>query len=312
VHFFTYGGVVQALDGVSFQVKKGETLGLLGETGCGKSVTALAILRLIPPPGQIVGGKIILNGDNLLEKSEEEMRNIRGSSVAMIFQDPTSSLNPLFTVGYQVAEPFIYHQNSKKEEAQKAALQLLQSMRIADATRRARNYPHELSGGMRQRIMIAMALACNPILLIADEPTTNLDVTIQAQLLELMKEVQEKRKTSILWISHNLGVLAEICNRVAVMYAGNIVELGDVRTIMFEPSHPYAQMLNECVPRESQKKGELTVIPGTVPDLINPPSGCRFHPRCHDASSICRKEKPMMVEMEPGHYVSCLKYSQKN
>ena len=312
VQFFTYGGVVQALDGVSFKVNKDETLGLVGETGCGKSVTALSTLRLVPPPGRIVEGEIILNGENLLEKTEEDMRKIRGRAIAMIFQDPTSSLNPLFTVGFQIAEPFIYHQDLKKKEAQKSAIKLLESMHIPDAERRARNYPHECSGGMRQRIMVAMALACNPSLLIADEPTTNLDVTIQAQILELMKEIQKKHHTSILWISHNLGVIAEMCDRVAVMYAGNIVEIGDVKTILCEPAHPYTRMLKECVPTANQKKGELTVIPGTVPNLISPPAGCRFHPRCREPTDTCKKENPIMVELEPGHYVSCWKYTQKN
>jgi len=311
VQFFTYGGVVQALDGVTFQVKKGETLGLVGETGCGKSVTSLAVLRLVPAPGRIVAGEIKLNGENLLTKTEGEMRNLRGCAVAMIFQDPTSSLNPLFTVGYQTSEPFIYHRNMKKEDAHKAVVELFESMQIPDAERRARNYPHELSGGMRQRIMIAMALACNPSLLIADEPTTNLDVTIQAQLLELVKELQKKYDTSILWISHNLGVVAEMCDRVAVMYAGNIVEIGDVKTVLCEPAHPYTRMLRECVPTTSQKKGELTVIHGTVPNLINPPSGCRFHPRCREPLDICSKEKPAMVELERGHFISCWKYTQK-
>ena len=312
VQFFTYGGVVQALDSVSFKVNEGETLGLVGETGCGKSVTALSTLRLVPPPGRIVEGGIFLKGENLLEKTEGEMRKIRGCTIAMIFQDPTSSLNPLFTVGYQIAEPFIYHQDLKKKEAQKSAVQLLESMHIPDAERRAKNYPHEFSGGMRQRIMVAMALACNPSLLIADEPTTNLDVTIQAQLLELMKEIQRKHHTSILWISHNLGVVAEMCDRVAVMYAGNIVEIGDVKTILCEPAHPYTRMLKECVPTANQKKGELTVIPGNVPNLISPPTGCRFNPRCRETIDLCRREKPEMVELEPGHFVSCWKYPQKS
>jgi oligopeptide/dipeptide ABC transporter ATP-binding protein len=311
VQFFTYGGVVQAVDGVTFQVKKGETLGLVGETGCGKSVTSLAILRLVPAPGRIVAGEIKLKGENLLTKTEGEMRKLRGCAVAMIFQDPTSSLNPLFTVGYQISEPFIYHRDMKKEDVHKAVVELLESMQIPDAERRTRNYPHELSGGMRQRIMVAMALACNPSLLIADEPTTNLDVTIQAQLLELMKELQKKYDTSILWISHNLGVIAEMCDRVAVMYAGNIVEIGDVKTVLCEPAHPYTRMLKECVPTANQKKGELTVIHGTVPNLINPPSGCRFHPRCREPLDICSKEKPAMVELERGHFISCWKYSQK-
>lgn len=307
--FFTYGGVVQALDGISFYMRKGETLGLVGETGCGKSVTALSILRLVSPPGKIVSGEILFEGEDLLKKTEEEMRKIRGYKISMIFQDPTSSLNPVITIGHQVSEPFIYHQGLKKTDAEESTIVLLKSIGIPDSDRRYKDYPHEFSGGMRQRIMTAMAVACRPSLLIADEPTTNLDVTIQAQLLELVKEFQRKYETSILWITHNLGVVAEICNRVAVMYAGTVVEVGDVRTILCAPSHPYTRMLKDCVPTTSQSKKRLQIIPGTVPNLINPPTGCRFHPRCRDAIDICKTKKPKKTEIGPGHIVSCWLYS---
>jgi len=307
--FFTYGGVVQALDGISFYVRKGETLGLVGETGCGKSVTALSVLRLVSPPGKIVSGEILFEGEDLLKKTEEEMRKIRGYKISMIFQDPTSSLNPVITIGHQVSEPFIYHQDLKKTDAEESTIVLLKSIGIPNSDRRYKDYPHEFSGGMRQRIMTAMALACRPSLLIADEPTTNLDVTIQAQLLEFMKELQRKYETSILWITHNLGVVAEMCNRVAVMYAGTVVEIGDVRTILCAPSHPYTRMLKDCVPTTSQSKKRLQVIPGTVPNLINPPTGCRFHPRCRDAIDICKTKKPKKTEIGPGHIVSCWLHS---
>jgi len=297
--------VVKALDGVTLHVERGETLGLVGETGCGKSVTALSILRLVPPPGRIVAGEIFLKGENLLEKTEEEMRKIRGYEVSMVFQDPTSSLNPLLTVGYQISEPFIYHQHLKKLEAEKSAVNLLKVLGIPDSDRRLRDYPHELSGGMRQRIMIAMALACGPSLLINDEPTTNLDVTIQAQILKLMKDLQRKYETSMLWITHNLGVVAEVCDRVAVMCAGTIVETGDVQTILCKPKHPYSRLLRDCVPTISQRKGRLAIIPGTVPNLVNPPTGCRFHPRCSEATDLCKTRRPKVREIEPGHFISC-------
>lgn len=308
VHFFTYEGIVRALDGVSFHVKKGETLGLVGETGCGKSVTSLSIMNLIPPPGKIVSGEVTFKGEDLLKKTETEMRKVRGHEISMIFQDPTSSLNPLLSVGYQVSEPFIYHQGMKKSEAENAVIELLESVGIPDSDRRWKDYPHEFSGGMKQRIMIAMALACHPRMIIADEPTTNLDVTVQAQLLELMKVVQEKYATSLLWITHNLGVVAEICDRVAVMYAGTVVESGDTRTILCEPMHPYTRMLIECVPHLDRRKDRLTIIPGTVPNLINPPTGCRFHPRCPKNTEICRTKRPAQVELDSEHIVSCWLY----
>lgn len=310
--FYTYAGVVKALDGVSFSITKGETFGLVGETGCGKSVTALSILRLVATPGKIIDGEVYFKGEDLLKKMEKEMRSIRGREISMIFQDPTRSLNPVFTIGYQMAEPYIYHQNFNKPEALISAEDLLVSMDISNPDKRMKNYPHEFSGGMRQRIMIGMALACRPSLLIADEPTTNLDVTIQAQILDLLKNLQKKYETSILWITHNLGVIAEVCDRVAVMYAGNIVEIGDVKTILVEPSHPYTRMLKGCVPRTSKEKGKLAIIPGTVPNLINPPTGCRFHPRCAEAKDLCKTKKPEAREIEPGHFVSCWRYPYNN
>lgn len=306
--FFTYGGVVEALDGVSFEILKGEVFGLVGESGCGKSVTALSILKLVPKPGRIISGRVLLSGENLLEKTDREMNRIRGSRISIIFQDPTSSLNPLFKIGYQVAEPFIYHREMRPRRAWRAAIQILKQTGIPDPADKVDNYPHELSGGMRQRTMIAMALACQPDLLIADEPTTNLDVTIQRQILNLVKDLQEAFGSSVLWISHDLGVIAELCDRVAVMYAGNIVELADVHTIFHNPKHPYTVKLQRAIPREGSAGREIEEIPGTVPPLINPPSGCRFHPRCQYAEAICEREKPRLLEVEPGHLVACHLY----
>ncbi len=308
VHFFTYGGVVEALDGVSFELFRGEVLGLVGESGCGKSVTALSIMGLVPKPGRIISGKIIFDGEDLLKKSEREMYKIRGSKISLIFQDPTSSLNPLFRVGYQVAEPLIYHQRMGPRKAWERAIEILTKTRIPDPQDKARSYPHELSGGMRQRAMIAMALACRPDLLIADEPTTNLDVTVERQILELVKDLQREFGTSVLWITHDLGIIAELCDRVVVMYAGNVVEVADVEAIFLEPKHPYTRKLLRAIPSASTVGGRLEEIPGTVPRLINPPSGCRFHPRCPDAMEICKRKKPDTVEVGPGHTVACHLY----
>ncbi len=303
--FFTYGGVVEALDGISFEILKGEVFGLVGESGCGKSVTALSILGLVPKPGKVISGRALLDGEDLLEKTDRGMNRIRGSRISIIFQDPTSSLNPLFKIGYQVGEPFIYHQKVKPKRAWRSAIQMLKHTGIADPADKANSYPHEFSGGMRQRAMIAMALICQPDLLIADEPTTNLDVTIERQILNLVKNLQKDFGSSVLWISHDLGIIAEMCDRVAVMYAGNIVELADVRTIFYDPKHPYTMKLQRAIPRVESAGRELEEIPGTVPRLINPPSGCRFHPRCEFAEEICVKEKPKDVEIDPGHIVAC-------
>lgn len=306
--FFTYGGVVEALDAVSFEIFKGEVFGLVGESGCGKSVTALSVLGLVPKPGKVISGKVLLNGEDLLEKTDREMNKIRGSQISIIFQDPTSSLNPLFKIGYQVAEPFIYHQRVKPKTAWGNAARILKQTGISDPASKANSYPHELSGGMRQRAMIAMALTCQPDLLIADEPTTNLDVTIERQILDLVKDLQEDFGSSVLWITHDLGVIAEMCDRVAVMYAGNIVEMADVRTIFHNPKHPYTEKLLKAIPSAGSSGKELDEIPGSVPRLINPPSGCRFHPRCQHAEPVCEREKPKEIEIEPRHVVACHLY----
>ncbi len=303
--FFTYGGVVEALDEVSFGIIEGEVFGLVGESGCGKSVTASSILGLVQKPGKVISGRVLLDGDDLLQKTEKEMNAIRGSRISIIFQDPTSSLNPLFRIGYQVAEPYIYHQGKTAKDAAKDALKILSQTGLPDPADKARNYPHELSGGMRQRAMIAMALTCQPDLLIADEPTTNLDVTIERQILNLVKDLQEEFGTSVLWITHDLGVIAQICDRVAVMYAGIIVEQADVRTVFRSPKHPYTQKLLRAIPAADSAGENLEEIPGSVPRLINPPSGCRFHPRCDHATSVCSEKKPIELEVSPGHTVAC-------
>lgn len=303
--FFTYGGVVEALDDVSFGIIEGEVFGLVGESGCGKSVTASSILGLVQKPGKVISGRVLLDGDDLLQKTEKEMNAIRGSRISIIFQDPTSSLNPLFKIGYQVAEPYIYHQGKAKKAASNEAVSILKQTGLPDPADKARNYPHELSGGMRQRAMIAMALTCEPDLLIADEPTTNLDVTIERQILNLVKDLQEEFGTSVLWITHDLGVIAQICDRVAVMYAGNIVEQADVRTVFRSPKHPYTQKLLRAIPAADSAGENLEEIPGSVPRLINPPSGCRFHPRCDHATSVCSEKKPIELEVSPGHTVAC-------
>lgn len=313
-YFFLERGVVKAVDGVDFEINKGEIFGVVGETGCGKSVTSLSILRLISsPPGKIVEGKVIFEGENLLEKSKEEMRKIRGNKISMIFQDPHTSLDPVFTVGYQIAESIELHQVIEQhlisaEEVPKKVIEMLKLVKIPDPEHRVVEYPHMFSGGMKQRTMIAMMLSCNPSLLIADEPTTAVDVTIQAQILDLMRELRQKLGMSILIITHNLGVIAEMCDRVAVMYAGNIVEQADIKTLFKSPKHPYTHALLEAVPKVGTKKGELASIPGMVPSLITPPPGCKFHPRCSHAMDICRKKFPQMVEIGKGQLARCFLY----
>ncbi len=307
VHFFTYGGVVEALDGVSFTIRHGETFGLVGESGCGKSVTALSILRLIPRPGEIVGGTIEFEGENLLAVDERRIREIRGGQIAIIFQDPTAYLNPLLRVGFQMAEPLIYHQGVHRSSALAAAVRMIEKTKMPDPRQRARNYPHEFSGGLRQRAMVGMAMMCDPKLLIADEPTTNLDVTIQRQILDLIKKMQLEHGTSVLLITHDLGVVAEMCDRVAVMYAGHIVEVADVFTIFKNSLHPYTNALKESIPTMASGR-RLAEIPGFVPQLINPPTGCRFHPRCTQAMPVCSREKPRLIEIEAGHMVACHLY----
>jgi oligopeptide/dipeptide ABC transporter ATP-binding protein len=315
-YFYTYEGVVKALDGIDLEIRRGEVLGLVGETGCGKSVTALSILRLIPDPGKIIEGEILLEGENLLKKSEKDMRKIRGSKISMIFQEPTVSLNPVFKVGKQISEAILLHRNfgeaitarEKKRMALKMAVQHLTNVGISDPEKIVDSYPHELSGGMCQRVMIALALACRPSLLIADEPTTALDNTIQAQILDLLKELIPAYNASVLLITHDLGVIAETCNSCAVMYAGNVVEYGDITTIFKDKKHPYTIGLMEAIPKIDKAQERLTIIKGSVPNLINPPSGCRFYPRCPHAMGICKREKPILKEVENGHRVACFLY----
>ena len=312
-NFYTYVGVVKALDGIDLDIYKNETLGLVGETGCGKSVTALSIIRLVQwPPGRIDEGSIMFEGKDLLKIDQDEMRSIRGNKISMIFQEPMNSFNPVFTIGDQIAEVFMLHQKMDKKTAFKKSIEMLALTGIPAPERVAKSYPHELSGGMLQRAMIAMALSCKPALLIADEPTTALDVTIEAQILELMKSLKEKTGSSILMITHDLGVVAELCDRVGVMYAGNIVELTDVKSIFKHPMHPYTVGLIGSIPKMAQKQGErLETIPGSVPNLIYPPPGCRFHPRCSKVMDICKQEKPKMTEIETGHFVACHLYDRK-
>jgi len=370
LNFYTYEGVVRALDRVSLKIKKGEILGLVGETGCGKSVTSLSTLKIVVPPGKIEGGKIIFNvkgkSYNILELNEPTMTRVRGRYISMIFQEPRAALNPVYSVGDQIGEVFQIHrkeeiiktvieqikadiknasgfekrklklylslyetmlqkpkslkvrlalkipilrrfQNRMKMEIRNRTIELLRLLRIPDPSRVVDMYPHELSGGMAQRCVIAMALVANPILLIADEPTTNLDVTVQAQILILIKELQKKLGSAILYVTHDLGVVAELCDRVAVMYAGNVVEIAEVTTLFESPLHPYTQGLLESIPRPGKP---FTSIPGVVPSLINPPTGCRFNDRCKYAMDICKNKKPELIDIGNGHYVACHLYGR--
>ncbi|MGQ9508340.1 MAG: ABC transporter ATP-binding protein [Thermodesulfobacteriota bacterium] len=307
--FYTRGQTVYALDGVSFEIERGTTFGLVGETGCGKSVTALSILRLIPfPPGKIVQGEIIFRGKNLLHLSEEEIRSIRGKEISMIFQEPMTSLNPVFRIGDQIMEVIMLHQRVGKREAYERAVEMLERVHMPEAHKVMRQFPHQLSGGMRQRAMIAMELSCRPYLLIADEPTTALDVTIQAQILRLLKEMKKTFDTSILLITHDLGIIAEMCDRVAVMYAGSLVEEASVEDIFEDPKHPYTKGLWGAIPRMEEEKETLAVIPGVVPDLSQPPVGCKFHPRCSFRFDLCDKSAPPLLETSLGHFVACFLY----
>ena len=307
-YFYTEEGVGRAVDDISFDVKQGETLGLVGESGCGKSVSALSIMRLIPEPtGRIEDGQILLGGRNLLELDKEEMCAIRGDEIAMIFQEPMTSLNPVLTCGFQIMEAVLLHQQVSKREGRKRAIEMLKLVGIPAPEQRIDEYPHQLSGGMRQRVMIAMALSCNPGLLIADEPTTALDVTIQAQILDLLKRLQEELHMAILLITHDLGVIAETADRVAVMYAGKIVEYTTTDRLFANPLHPYTCGLMESIPRLDQPRERLAIIPGMVPDAREFPDGCRFAPRCPLAEETCRQQEPALEEGEEGHQVSCWK-----
>jgi oligopeptide/dipeptide ABC transporter ATP-binding protein len=308
-YFDSDAGIVRAVDGVDFTIKRGEVLGLVGESGCGKSVTSLSIMRLIPqPPGHIVAGTIHFEGRDLLQLSPTEMRHIRGNRISMIFQEPMTSLNPVYTIGNQLCEPLELHQGLSSTEALKRAQEMLELVHIPEAARRLREYPHQLSGGMRQRVMIAMALACNPALLIADEPTTALDVTIQAQILELMKQLQHELGTAIVLITHDLGVIAEMAQRVAVMYTGRIVEYGDVMEVFHNPQHPYTRGLLRSIPRldSTEDLEELPTIPGTVPNLLRLPPGCPFQNRCSDVRDACRAAVPPLTDVGDGHLVRCV------
>lgn len=302
-YFFTMYGVVKAVDGVSFEIKEKETVGLIGESGSGKTVTGLSILRLVPQPGKILKGSIIFRGKNLLEESEKEMQRIRGKKISMIFQNPNTSLNPVFRIGRQLTEVIRVHQNLKKEEASKKAIDLLRIVGIPDAEQRFEWFPHEFSGGMKQRIGIARALLCRPDLVIADEPTSSVDVTIQAQILKLMMNLKKRFGMALLLITHDMGVVAETCDRIIVVYAGRICAIADAQTIFSNAAHPYVQALLRSIPQESKVK-KLSVMPGRVPDLADPPEGCRFHPRCAYARARC-KEQPPLREIEPGHHVAC-------
>jgi peptide/nickel transport system ATP-binding protein len=311
-YFYTEDGVVKAVDGVDFTVGRGEVLGLVGESGCGKSVTSLSIMRLIGVPGKVVEGEIIFDGRNLLELSESEMVHMRGNRMSMIFQQPQSSLNPVFKIADQVGEVLQIHQNMGKEEAWNKAVELLRLVGIPDPESKAHSFPHEVSGGQAQRVMIAMALALNPQLLIADEPTTALDVTIQAQILDLMRDLRTRMDTSVILITHDLGVISEMADRVAVMYAGRIVEQADIRTLFAHPVHPYTQGLMASIPVLGTVKETLDVIPGSVPNLVNLPPGCQFAPRCRSRIeyqlAICTQVEPQLFSYEPDHLCRCWLY----
>src|SRR6187399_760957 len=308
-HFPTRAGLVRAVDGVSFYLDRGELLGLVGETGCGKSMTALSVMRLIAPPGKIVGGEILFDSKDLLKLSDSEMREMRGDDIAMIFQDPMTSLNPVFTVGEQISEALRLHRKLSKKEARQATIEAMREVAIPDPARRVSDYPHQLSGGMRQRVMIAMALACNPKLLIADEPTTALDVTIQAQILDIILDLKSRFGMAIMLITHAMGVVAETAQRVVVMYAGKVIEEAPVDELFADPKHPYTQGLIRSIPRldmAATRKTRLQTIAGTVPKLIAPPPGCRFAARCNFATDACRIAEPALRELEPGHKVACI------
>ncbi|MGC8935777.1 MAG: ABC transporter ATP-binding protein [Candidatus Methanomethylicaceae archaeon] len=307
-YFFTEAGVVKAVDDVTFSVEKGTTVGLVGESGSGKSVTAQSVLRIVPRPGKIVGGKILFEGEDLLLKKEDDMRRYRGKKISLIFQDPTSSLNPLFTIGSQLADIVIEHEKVKKDEAMDHVVKALRIVKLPDPEHAIYQYPHQFSGGMKQRICIARALLLNPELLFADEPTTNLDVTIQAQIIALLKDLQSQLGMTLVMITHDMGIVAEMCKRVVVLYAGNVMESGSIEDV-FERPHPYTEALLKAVPRLDETK-RLISIPGNIPNLIDPPSGCRFHPRCQYSIDICKDRKPPLEEVANSHFISCHRWRE--
>ena len=309
INFYTYRGIVKALNGVNLKIYKGEFFGLVGETGCGKSVTASGVLNLVQNPGKIERGEIIFKGRDLLKMSKEEIREkIRGKEITMIMQYPVSALNPVMNNGDQIAEGLIANKNMSEREAKKRVIELLREVNIPEPEKIVRQYPHQLSGGMAQRVMIAMMLSTEPSLLIADEPTTALDVSIQAQVLSLLKDLISKHKATVLLITHDLSVVAETCDRVGVMYAGDMVEVGEVDQIINNPQHPYTKGLINAIP--SDRRNELVEIRGSVPDLVNPPSGCRFHPRCDYVRDLCKNEKPKVLQVEKDHIVACFLYER--
>jgi oligopeptide/dipeptide ABC transporter ATP-binding protein len=306
-YFFSAQGtrVVKAVDGVSFTLNEGETLGVVGESGSGKTVTSMSLLRLLPPAARIVGGEIWFQGENLLTKSEREMRHLRGSQLTMILQDPMMSLNPLFTIGEQIAEPLRIHRHMRGARLMERIKELLRGVRIPSPEVRLREYPHQMSGGMRQRIVGAIGISCEPQLLIADEPTTSLDVTIQAQYLNLLKDIQQRSRLAMIFITHNIGIVAKMCDNVGVMYAGKLVERAPVRTIFNQPAHPYTEALLHAVPKLTDRSKRLWSIEGQPPDLANPPTGCPFNPRCPHAEDRCRREVPPEFQVGENHYTRC-------
>ncbi len=310
IYYITEAGETRAVNNLNLKLDKGETLGFVGETGAGKTTSALGIMRLVPnPPGKIVSGKVFFDGENLLEKPEKEMHQIRGNKISMIFQDPMTSLNPVMTVGEQIAEVLALHQNLKKDELKEKTCQMLETVGIK--RERVHDYPHQFSGGMKQRVVIAMALACNPMLIIADEPTTALDVTIQAQVLELMIDLKKKYNTSMIMITHDLGIVAEICDNVAIMYAGSVIEYGSVEKLYTAPKHPYTKGLFASIPTLDADEDSLHVIKGSPPNPVDLPTGCKFHPRCEFATERCKSECPSMIDVDNAHSVACFLFDKK-